>query len=78
MTVVGDFPKGEVLTGKVTMAKPKRLHVEFEDGKKTYISTRRIRYFGFNPKDYPVGTTIKLEKIGFEWFYESTVWKVME
>lgn len=72
-----DFRQGEILTGKVTLAKPNRLYIEFNDGRKTYVSTNRIRKHGFKPRNYPVGATIKLEKIDFEWFYESTVWRVL-
>ena len=72
-----DFKKGEVLTGKVIVAKPNRLYIEFDNERKTYVSARRIRKHGFNPNNYPVGVTITLKKIDFEWFYESTVWKVL-
>ena len=72
-----DFRQGEILTGKVTLTKPNRLYIEFNDGRKTYVSTNRIRKHGFKPQNYPVGATIKLEKIDFEWFYESTVWRVL-
>ena len=72
-----DFRQGEILTGKVTLTKPNRLYIELNDGRKTYVSTNRIRKHGFKPQNYPVGATIKLEKIDFEWFYESTVWRVL-
>ena len=73
-----DFKLGEILMGRVTDVKPKKVYINFPDGRMTYITKNRIRKHGFEPNHYQKGTAIKLEKIGFEWFYESTIWRMLQ
>lgn len=75
-----DFQKGKRYTGKITRIKSynERRYVTFENGQKTYISKNQFLICGFNPKNYIVNSKITLEKIGFEDFYERTIWKVIE
>ena len=72
-----DFSKKTILHGKITKELPLRFYFKFPDGKESYISKARIKRQGFDPKRYSVGSMITVEKIDFEWFYESTVWKVL-
>ena len=78
-----DFKVGEQLKGKVYKIKKlkngsSRLYVRFSDGRQTYVSSRRIARAGIDPNKLKKGSTINLEKVDFDKYYEVTKWNVIK
>ena len=71
-----DYEHGEKLTGKVVDIKhlqnKKRLFVEFKGKGQTYVNIRLN-----DAKKYRKGSSITLEKIDYDPFYEITKWRII-
>ena len=78
--VDADFRLNERLEGKVVkvVSTNGRRYVEFEDGRLTYITKSQFAESEVDINNYIRGANIVLEKIGFEDFYERTIWKVIK
>lgn len=75
-----DFKIGEKLKGEITKVNSQngRRYVSFEDGRQTYIPKGQFTESEVDKNNYIKGSQIVLKKIGFEDFYERTIWKVIE